>query len=203
MKVYTVTGTVLQVGAELTFDANKAPVVALGAEGRGRKLVLAPLPGGATVEGRTETAAGRLVDVPARRPEDEGACAVVIRDHSGFRGGWRLRGARPASEWEDIVAGRRGGDYSPERAAWDAAHPERPHGCRIVAEGRKAQGDAGAMGGGPEYLLVIPHGVAVEIVRTGRLYGAPSALRIECADGALTISDPREDAETRHAASNW
>ena len=203
MKVYTIAGSVLQPGAELAFDANKLPVITLGVEGRGRKLVLVPLPGGATVAGRTDTSAGRLVDVPAHRPEDEGAAAVVIRDHSGYRGGWRLRGARPAAEWEDIVADRRGGDYSPERAAWDAAHPERPHGCRIIAEGRKAQGDAGGMGGGPEYLLVIPAGVAVEIVRIGRLYGAPSVLRIECVDEALTLRNPRADADARHAASNW
>lgn len=245
MKVYTFAGCALQVGVALSSDANGDPVVSLGESGRGRKLVLAPLPPGATIEGRVrgrkcphagpagqdvpvgvstpacpacggimlprhphegwlvKPAEGRLTEVLPRTPDDRDACVLVIRDHSGFRGGWSLRGARPAGEWDDIVRDTRGLDHSRERADWNAAHPERPHGCRMVADGRKGQGDAGYAGGGPEYLLVVPAGAAIEIVRAGRLYDTPSCLRLDNIGGSLILSDPRKDAEARLAAASW
>lgn len=145
---------------------------------------------------------GVLTDVPAADGKDD-ACVVLIKDHSGFRGGWKLRGARSEEEWDDIVSGRVGKTGSPESDAWVAAHPDRPHGCRVIGEGRCAGGDAGGMGGGPEYLLVLPEGAAVEIVRSGRLYGSPATIRLANVAGVVTASQPRAEAETRLAAAAW
>lgn len=250
MKTYTFEGGVLREDVKLSSDVNNRPCVKLGEQGRGRKMVLAPLPPGVVIEGRVpgtrcpnhgkqgkeflplngevqplsgecpsckgwvssssphegwliRPSEGILKGVPPRDTNDEKSCVLVIKDHSGFRGSWSLRGSRPHEEWDDIVQDRRGTPYSPERREWDTNHPEKPHGCRIISEGWKAQGDAGYAGGGPEYLLIIPNGVTVEIVRTGRLYGAPSAIRIENNNGILTSSDPRKEAETRKVLASW
>lgn len=250
MKTYTFEGGVLREDVKLSSDVNNRPCVKLGEQGRGRKMVLAPLPPGTTIEGRepgtrcpnhgkegkeflprsgdlqpdagecpackvwvyssprhegwlVRPSEGTLKDVPPRDQNDQNSCVLVIKDHSGFRGSWHLRGARSLEEWDDIVAERRGDSYSPERDMWNKNHPEKPHGCRIISEGWKAQGAAGYAGGGPEYLLIIPNGVTVEIVRTGRLYGAPSAIRIENNNGILTSSDPRKEAETRKVQASW
>ena len=192
----------------------------VGESGRGRKLIRVPLPAGA------EVVDGRLVRVPG-----ESGCVVLVHDQSGFRGGWRLREARTPEEWLQIVrrsdahrpplgtgalnetAGHVMGDICP---ACDAIclHPaERsidPARCKILAEGACAQGDAGRMGGGPEYLLRIAEGYAIECVRSGRLYSSPGVYRLEYSLGALpSVADllvasvPRAKAEAALAAAKW
>lgn len=171
MKAYTISGGRATAGIHA-----KDGVVNVGESGRGRSLVRVPIPAGATVVN------DRLTDIPG-----EGAI-VLICDHSGFRGGWQLTAPRTHNEWVTIF---NGGD-KPER---------RPHGLAVIAEGRRAQGDAGAMGGGPEYLVRMRPGDSVEIVRSGRLYGDPTVIRIDCRDdGSVTATDARAEAETRVAA---
>lgn len=46
-------------------------------------------------------------------------------------------------------------------------------GVTILAEGACAQGDAGRMGGHPEYLVIMEPGTTIRVVRSGRLYGMP------------------------------
>jgi hypothetical protein len=96
------------------------------------------------------------------------AVLILIQDHSGYRGGWSL-------EFRGS-----GGGWLP------------------VADGRCAQGIAGAMGGGPEYLGVFAGGGELVIRRNGRLYGEPQTLVVRCtADGGVEIAD--QHSETRSA----
>jgi hypothetical protein len=129
--------------------------IVLGQEGRGRRLTTVPLPPEATVE------EGFLRSLPG----PEKAALVLIRDHSGFRGGWQLI----------------------------------PPGVPI-AQGHCAQGDAGRMGGGPEYLICLRSGGVVEIHRSGRLYGQPDLLKVGCREGSVTVTDPLIEAQSSEAA---
>lgn len=78
-----------------------------------------------------------------------------------------------------------------------------PQGATEIALGRKAQGDAGAMGGGPEILCKVPFGTIVKVHRSGR--------RVEVKKIAIDISPTGEvtsrdiEAEERQAiaASSW
>lgn len=204
-------------GIDLSEDGR---TIAVGEAGRGRRLVRVPLPAGAFVEGRT------LLAAPIQA---EGALLVLIKDQSGFRGSWRLRGAHSPERWQRVIAARRShaaradghrvpgigaGVFSPVDdggcpgchaglEAGDLVDRTIPVGSRVLAEGRCAQGDAGRMGGGPEYLLVLPAGAAVEIIRFGRLYGAPAVSRVENRDGVPTVTNPVQEAEAALAAAAW
>lgn len=188
--------------------------IIVGEQGRGRSMARVPVPmSHAAVEN------DRLVGLYLKPDPDRGTPAVVlIRDHSGFRGGWRLTAARTDQEWETIVLRDRyhapDGVVAPGHEveilgrscpACDEKFPVPPRkepDVRILAQGRCAQGDAGRMGGGPEYLLLMYPGQALEIVRWGRLYGNPDVLRVTLdSDGMVLINDPRAEAESRLAAA--
>jgi hypothetical protein len=192
--------------------------VVLGERGRGRQEVRIPLPPGSEVE------RDRVMALPGSQI----GSVVLIRDHSGFRGGWELRIAADPAWWDALIAleavhrppdgdgalapghdealGSRAFRHCPQCGpVWApvaAAHPVQPvPDAWIVAQGQCAQGAAGYMGGGPEYLLRLPFGAAVEIVRWGRLYGDPAVLRVDVAqDGRVAVSDPRQAAVSRQAA---
>lgn len=183
-------------------------VISVGESGRGRKLVSVPLPPAAVMEADQRPGGSDSLLVECRGPAT--SALVLIPDQSGFRGGWSLRGARSAEDWDGIISGdcpRQSMFATPAidaaRLAWVAAHPEPKVPGTVIAEGFSAQGNAGAMGGGPEYLLVLDHGQAVEIVRRGRLYGKPSCLRLACVAGRIEMTDPRAAAEERAAGAKW
>lgn len=158
--------------------------ILVGESGRGRSLVSVPLPPGAVLDEQD-----RLISCTGPATD----CVVLIPDQSGFRGGWHLRDARPEEDWDAIVA-------APTR---DHGIPEPGLSVQVIAQGHCAQGLAGAAGGGPEYLIVLRHGQAVEIVRGGRLYGNPSCVQLENVAGTITSSDPRADARERAAGGKW
>jgi len=227
--------------------------VQVGESGRGRKLVEVPIPPGTNVEkvqymsdwdaymkseyrallleakkyvsNEVNTVYGRrALKIPV---SVEGAVAVLLlRDMSGFRGGWRITHARPWEEWEEAVRrwyahysggqpenGRNPGHeghvtdcpkcreefHIPPRREMDDVHTH----LHVIAEGRRAQGDAGYMGGGPEYLLVLREGDAFECVRSGRLYGGPSVVRFEVIDGVVRACVPFDAAEQKMSAARW
>ncbi len=153
----------------------------VGESGRGRLRVSVPLPPKSLVVD------GILVSCDG----PDNLAIVLIPDQSGFRGSWRLRGALTEAEWDAVAAG-----------STDAID-ERPHGLHVIAEGRSAQGDAGRMGGGPDYLLQMSDGQAVEIVRSGRLYGDLPVFRLAFVDGQVSITDPLSAAMSRKAAGKW
>jgi hypothetical protein len=79
-----------------------------------------------------------------------------------------------------------------------------PAGVRVIAEGRRAQGDAGNAGGGPCYLLAVPFGTALEIARTGRLYGEPGTVRLDVSEnGDVVVTAPGAAAKSRLAGAGW
>lgn len=167
---------------------------------------------------------GRVYAVPVSVP---GAVAVMhVRDMSGFRGGWSMTFARPWDEWE-IIARRWYAHYrdGKKELGTNPGHEGLVKECpvcrekfhvpprrdmepveeylHVVASGYCAQGDAGYMGGGPEYLLVLREGDAFEIARYGRLYGSPSTYRVEVNNGKVWICDPGRVIEEQMAASRW
>lgn len=193
-KAYTVKAGQIYPGIQL----NKEGKIEVGEAGRGRKLVLAPTPPGAKIE------VDRMVEAPAK--EGERACIVHLLDCSGYRGGWSLQPARDpqARRAQREHADPLGQDHDraqcPTCSTWDAAKV--PAG-RIIAEGRCAQGDAGGMGGGPEYLMVLPEGESVEVRRSGRLYGAPVLWRISNVGGVVTATDVEAEQATLKAEVAW
>lgn len=187
MKAFTVSGSVIS-GIK-----TEERWIVVGESGRGRKCVRVPLPNGAVVE----------ADVLTHLPGPDGSALVLIRDHSGYRGGWSLHAPRTEAEWDVIAAHRVDGHDGYAVKCPSCAgrlNARKPASVKIVAKGYRAQGIAGAKGGGPEYLIVLKDGESIEIVRTGRLYGAPSVLRVDCRGGEVTVTNPSEEADSRLAA---
>ncbi len=191
----------------------------LGQHGRGRQQIGIPVPAGSSMEG------DRVIGIPG----NASTVYVVLRDHSGFRGSWELLGALDEAGWDArlaITAAHRPPDGTGP-VAIDQGHVIEDdwssRSCPICAaaradlsprptlppewirgEGRCAQGDAGRMGGGPEYLLALPVGVSIELLRRGRLYGAPAWCRIRTTPEGVVLSNPKADALSRLvAASAW
>jgi len=88
-------------------------------------------------------------------------------------------------------------DHSGFRGNWSMDAD--PNAIVIIAEGRCADGIAGRMGGGPEYLLILKNKCSIEISRSGRLYGAPSLYRVENDNGELKIIDVAAEASEKVA----
>lgn len=57
-------------------------MIHVGEEGRARRLVRVPLPPGTEIDAKLR----RVTNVPLQL--EEGGAVILIRDHSGFRGGW-------------------------------------------------------------------------------------------------------------------
>ena len=197
--------------------------VILGETGRSRRRVTVTPPPGSTIEGNF------LMDVPLNHVTP-GAVALLIKDQSGYRGSWSLRAARPVAWyqlWARVTAEHTadGVHYDPSRLGWEAgpaghvaigdcpacaavfgparaALPTARPG-RVIAEGQCAQGDAGAMGGGSEYLYLLPAGESVEIARSGRLYGSPAVTRITNRGGTVESVDPVQEATDVAASAAW
>jgi hypothetical protein len=89
-------------------------------------------------------------------------------------------------------------DHSGFRGGWSLSDRQ---GVIVLAEGECAQGDAGRMGGGPEYLAVVAEGGTATVNRSGRLYGKAATLRVRNAGGVLTVEDVAAVAETTAAVA--
>lgn len=164
----------------------------VGEAGRGRELRRVAVPAALMRD-------GRLHELPG-----EGRALLLIRDQSGYRGRWypaelcpggapapgdaltcSLCGALLWAPWAEGPHPRRGAD---------APYPLRDEGVRVLAEGLCAQGDAGRMGCGREYLLTVPIGWTAHLWREGRLYGGAPVLRLTVEpDGSAGCYDLRHD----------
>jgi len=177
-------------------------LIILGDEGRGRQLARVPLPPGASL-GRE----GTVQALPVSHPDV--VAVVLIRDHSGYRGGWEppplARAASPLRDrlelpWEETCPvcewrGRHGPYPTNPLRAQDLG--------RLIAEGRCAQGGAGRMGGGPEYLIAARPGEFC-IHRWGRLYGAPRFVGVRIhPDGRVETWDVMDALSSTRAAESW
>lgn len=211
---YTVNGLTVERGIRVARDG----YLEAGEAGRGRTLVTVPIPAGADVQGN------RLLFVPTHAPTD-----LVVRfpDHSGYRGSWSLRFALPPEWWAAHV--RRAVAHKPPDGAgalapghtftdgWAPPCPLCPpnpapdlpavgttDAVRVIARGVRAQGLAGRMGHGPEYIVVMTDGATLEIDRSGRLYGGAGTINVRNAGGVLETFDPREVAvRTNLARPVW
>lgn len=155
---------------------------------------------------------GKVVAVQNKPEAARSKAGVIIRDHSGYRGGWTWKPGVPSSfcpnvgrpwdlEWANDYGtvcpdcGRQRGwmDVHPETGGLAPAHtiPGTP-----LAEGYKAQGMAGRMGGGPELFVMLEPGQGGVISRTGRLYGGPETLLVRW-DGQQLTCEPLTDYLTR------
>lgn len=162
-KVFTVAAGEVTPGAQIQEFAlkgadTKIPAILIGEEGRGRKLGVLPVSGVAPKEtllaaqiGQTRAGNPKLIAV---EKADDSAVIIVLRTPIGFRG-----------------SNVHSGDRAP---GWTEDSPSYlPFPGQILVQGRIAQGDAGAMGSGDQYIALIPKGVVFRTAYTGRLYGAP------------------------------
>ena len=89
-------------------------------------------------------------------------------------------------------------DHSGYRGGWSLTDRQ---GVIVLAEGACAQGDAGRMGGGPEYLAVVADGGTATVNRSGRLYGDAATLRVRNVGGVLSVEDVAAVAATTAAVA--
>lgn len=110
----------------------------------------------------------RLTDSPANR---DGRCLVVNRSTMGFRGGVQMVGDRHDCCWPKWCE-----QHFPPDDSFLAPPPQRRElaGVTVLITGQVADGSAGRMGSGLEYVFTAEPGAIWCVRRTGRLYGNPS-----------------------------
>ena len=174
MKTYTIengkpTEGILVQARELS-SGIKIPVVQVGEEGRGRQLSFLPVELNASSRakfdaegqvrinhislGKTQKGGHKLIEAANTLTNDK--CLVVFRTRIGFRGG-------------NSHTGDRVPDYDPDNIEF------LPFPCEILAEGRIAQGAAGGMGSGQQFIAVTEKNIVFRTRYSGRLYGASSS----------------------------
>ena len=191
-----------RVQAGITVTAN---AIVLGESGRGRQLTILPLPPRPTLQNDRLIAFG-----------EETGIALVIRDLSGFRGSWELFGNYTAEEWQQLYTRRfahrehGNGDVRPGHVGYGDCPacaaipaPPQPHPVPegfIRAQGFAAQGEAGRMGGGPEYLITTLESITLYIIRRGRTYGTPNRLilTLDPIQNHITLKDAWNHLMTLH-----
>ena len=203
-KCFTVSYGVVTPGIGLAKDGT----VHVGEEGRARRLVRVKPPEGAVF---TADAFGQpvLAEVPGP------GVILLIRDHAGFRGGWWFSEpltARCPYDGQPIPSnGRCPGCGAP--GGWFGAvstqHrlPDNPLEAdqvgKVIAHGHRAQGDAGRMGGGSEYVLRCQQGTRFSIRRSGRTYGNAHVFNVEITADGVVATDAEADIAEKAAAAAW
>ena len=162
--------------------------IVVGELGRNRVRVAVPLPEGAVVGN------GAIIEIPVTH--ENASAVVLIRDFSGFRGSWDLVDPLELDVIREFIETK--GD---DRVLVQNMRTVEPP--RLVARGRCAQGIAGRMGSGDEILYVAAEGEEYDIVRWGRIYGAPRILRVSVRDGRVTLTPMIAYVRSLDAASRW
>jgi hypothetical protein len=181
--------------------------IVVGEAGRGRKLVTVRPPDGAEI---TTNSRGEEVLVSVPGP----GVVVLIRDHSGFRGSWHLAEyatARCPYEDREIEVGEECPGCGATRHRYEFSQHRLVPGRelspneigKLIAQGQCAQGEAGRMGGGPEYLVRCLPGTRFSIRRSGRLYGAPAVLNVTVNEDDVLVTDAVREIDERTAAQSW
>ena len=130
--------------------------IIVGESGRGRSLGVLPVEGNADYVLHAadigETRAGKPRLIPAILATDKSAAIFVCRTPIGFRGSNAHTGDRVN----------------------DSAFAGLPV-ARYLAGGAIAEGEAGRMGSGNQYVLLVPRGKVLRTACSGRLYGGAEA----------------------------
>lgn len=201
--IYTIDSGMVNAGASVTpFTLSGAgvtiPAILVGEEGRGRSLGVLPVQltphqdqelaatGKLTIIAATlsKTRAGKPKLVAADQPDSNEAAIVVMPTTIGFRGGNEHTGDYYTWRCEHATCPAQGALPMPERcpdATEEDAYAHRPRLVyydfpgQILASGLIAQGDAGRMGSGDQYVALMPRAMVWRTGYSGRLYGSPSA----------------------------
>lgn len=182
MRIFTVSSGQVSVGAtvgKLTLKGAgiTIPAIMVGEEGRGRDRGVMPvqlLPEqqkeweekGTTTVGFGEigqTKAGKPKLYAKSQPGDEDTVIVVLPTTIGFRGANNHTGDRIGEEEYE--------EWGEKKTRLTFA----PFPGEIIVSGTIAQGDAGRMGSGSQYIATMPKDIVFRTSYSGRLYGAPSA----------------------------
>lgn len=192
--VVTLTPSGAQGGAYAYREGGRVGIV-LGEAGRGRVRTFVPLPDDALLSrwGEEDVRVGdasRIADlwgwmvtrVPAPRGARDAVVLLVVRTFAGYRGHWTFR------PWAERFCPREEAPLRIYEGCPDCGghgrHQLAPGGLvsaqdigLVLAEGYCAQGEAGRMGGGAEYIIAARPG-RFGIARSGRTYGQPDVLNI-------------------------
>lgn len=140
--------------------------------------------------GQTRAGRPKLFSAPADAPMSHDVAIVVFRTPIGYRGssshtgerGWTCASCTPeAKAWASgeppQVCPACGAEKTDD--AWSPRGPQVafapfPH-VGILARGVIAQGDAGRMGSGEQFVALVPRDVVFRTGYSGRLYGNPTA----------------------------
>lgn len=196
----------------------------LGEPGRGRLQTAVPVPPGTEYD----AAGTAALSVPRPTRATEAVAGILVRDHSGFRGSWQLTAfaermcddAAHVVTTCDLCAGR--GEYfvcpnvrqhvrdcgscggcGARRLPVPRARLAPTDVGVVIAKGWRGQGDAGRMGGGPEYLIAARPGRFC-IERSGRTYAEPWLIGVTVTpDGTVTVDDRAAAIRATAAAAAW
>jgi hypothetical protein len=110
--------------------------------------------------GQTRTGNPKLTSKSGATTDEQ--IIVVFRTHIGYRGGNSHTGDRTGEMATDT---------------WGDEYPKsfHPFPGTVISKGTIAQGTAGRMGAGDQFVALIPKGVVFRTGYSGRLYGGPQA----------------------------
>jgi hypothetical protein len=164
MKAFTVEFDVTEA---IRIERTPYPHIGVGEEGRGRVYTRVPV-GSLFADSLEKDLITRASVIQSRK-----GTLLVVEE--------RDPNDRRALVLVDVPAGYRGGTL------WENFPSE---GVKVLAEGFRAQGQAGRMGGHVVRLLILEPGATFQVTRTGRLYGAPATLVIHWDGETLRVGEP-------------
>ena len=182
--------------------------VVVGDSKYGGKAVTVRPPDGAEI-GKSNWGQEVLMSVPVP------GVVLLIRDHSGYRGGWypaECATARCAYENEEVPVGRPCPGCGARRLYSFELSEHRLVPARglaaaeigkLIAAGSCHNGEADYTGGGPEYLIRCAPGTRFSIRRSGRLYGRPAVLNVTVDEDNVTVTDAARQIDEQVAAESW
>lgn len=168
-KIFTVSSGKVTEGATIqpfSFQNGEITIasIIIGEEGRGRKLGVLPVAGQVPEKSYVLYAAGigttrsnkpRLI--PTQKIENTDHAIIVFRTKIGYRGANNHTGDRVGTKEDGTPTGFE------------------PFPGTILSQGVIAQGHAGRMGHGNQFVVLMPKGVIFRTTYFGRLYGSPSS----------------------------
>jgi hypothetical protein len=190
MKIFTIRPPEIKegVGVEKLTLTNGVVIdtVQVGEQGRGRKLGVVPVKllsewdgkGGRALKnvtlGTTQSGNPKFYEIPAEEDKDE-ELVLVFRTSFGFRG----------HNYHYVVS------QTGEKQQFDDYKGED---FKIITRGTIADGLAGCMAWGFQYVVIVKPPIKFFIQLTGRLYGHPGEFYVYVKETGVSILTPEEEA---------